>query len=210
MSAPVITFCGDDALRFLVDDSAERLARAHQLRDSDDWTEVVPGRGDITVQFNPHKQAPATALERLSHTLEMPAPDVPETRHTIVLPIHFGGSDGPDLADICAQTGLSKREVISCLLRQPLQVEMLGFTPGFAYLSGLDATIQIPRLNQPRQQVPAGSIGLITGQCGLYALAGPGGWPIIGRTFEPLFDAASQIPFQLMPGMQIQFVDVKS
>jgi allophanate hydrolase len=74
-------------------------------------------------------------------------------------------------------------------------------------MSGLDATFEIPRLLQPRQQVPAGSIGLITGQCGLYALAGPGGWPVIGRTTLSLFDPVSDIPFRLQPGMQVRLVD---
>ena len=77
---------------------------------------------------------------------------------------------------------------------------MLGFTPGFAYLSGLSPMLLAERLAKPRVRVPAGSIGLITGQVGLYALEGPGGWPIIGRLQVPLFDRAAPNPFRLAPG----------
>ena len=207
MSDPDLTLCGDDALRVRMPDRDVRLARARQLRATGDWLEVVPGRRDVTVQFDPLKHTLAEALVHLNQTLAIPAPLASDTLETVELAVHFGGVDGPDLADISSRTGLSEAEVVSRLLSAPLQVDMLGFTPGFAYMSGLDATLEIPRLLQPRRQVPAGSIGLITGQCGLYALAGPGGWPVIGRTLAPLFDAAASNPFRLQPGMQVQLVD---
>lgn len=207
MSDPAITFCGDDALRLSAPDRDERFARASQLRATGDWVEVVPGRRDVTVQFDPLRHTPDEALARLCHTLSTPAPPPSHTLETVELPVHFGGKNGPDLADISHRIGLSETEVMSRLLSAPLRVDMLGFTPGFAYMSGLDAELEIPRLLQPRQQVPAGSIGLITGQCGLYALAGPAGWPIIGRTSVSLFDAAADNPFRLQPGMQVRLVD---
>ena len=207
MSDPAITFCGDDALRLSAPDRDERFARASQIRATGDWVEVVPGRRDVTVQFDPLRHTPDEALARLSRTLSTPAPPPSRTLETVELPVHFGGKNGPDLADISHRIGLSETEVISRLLSAPLRVDMLGFTPGFAYMSGLDAELEIPRLLQPRQQVPAGSIGLITGQCGLYALAGPAGWPIIGRTSVSLFDAAADNPFRLQPGMQVRLVD---
>jgi allophanate hydrolase len=207
MSDPVITFCGDDALRFVVTDQETRLARARQLLATGDWCEVVPGRKDITVQFNPHEHRPADALAHLSHTLATPPAYLSGTAETIALPVHFGGADGPDLTDIAARIGLAEVDIIARLLAGFLTVEMLGFTPGFAYMSGLPETFEIARLARPRQQVPAGSIGLITGQCGLYALAGPGGWPIIGRASVSLFDASSDAPFRLQAGTRVQLVD---
>ena len=207
MSDPAITFCGDDALRLSAPDRDERFARASQIRATGDWVEVVPGRRDVTVQFDPLRHTPDEAPARLSRTLSPPAPPPSRTLETVELPVHFGGKNGPDLADISHRIGLSETEVISRLLSAPLRVDMLGFTPGFAYMSGLDAELEIPRLLQPRQQVPAGSIGLITGQCGLYALAGPAGWPIIGRTSVSLFYAAADNPFRLQPGMQVRLAD---
>jgi allophanate hydrolase len=81
---------------------------------------------------------------------------------------------------------------------------MLGFTPGFAYLSGLSPDIVSERLAHPRARVAAGSVGLITGQIGLYALDGPGGWPIIGRILNPLFDRERTEPFVLLAGDNVQ------
>jgi KipI family sensor histidine kinase inhibitor len=85
---------------------------------------------------------------------------------------------------------------------------MLGFIPGFAYIGGLDARLEIDRLPQPRQFVPAGSVGIAGGRTGLYALPGPGGWPLIGRTSCTLFDAQSDQPFVLDAGMRVLFTAV--
>jgi len=72
----------------------------------------------------------------------------------------------------------------------------------------LDARLEIDRLPQPRQFVPAGSVGIAGGRTGLYALPGPGGWPLIGRTSCPLFDAQSDQPFVLDAGMRVLFTAV--
>ncbi|KCZ94682.1 5-oxoprolinase subunit B family protein [Hyphomonas johnsonii] len=207
MNEPDILFSGDDALRVLLSDRATRIARASQLRQSGDWLEVVPGRQDVTVQFDPIRLTPAEAMAHLRLTLATPPPPTRHATRTIDIPVRFGGSDGPDLAMIAESLGVTEPDIVSQLLAQPLRVDMLGFTPGFAYMTGLEEHYVIPRLLQPRQQVPAGSIGLITGQCGLYALAGPGGWPIIGRALASLFDPASADPFILQPGLQVRLVD---
>tara|TARA_R110000787_G_scaffold20065_4_gene59616 strand:+ start:29731 stop:30366 length:636 start_codon:yes stop_codon:yes gene_type:complete len=204
MSHPAIMLCGDDALRIYAPDRVKRLARARQLQASCEWVEVVPGRRDITVQFNPHTDTPQSAHGRLLAALSKPLPARAYSKQKMRLPVHFGGVNGPDLAGIAKTLDLSENDLIGQLIEQPLDVDMLGFTPGFAYMSGLSEGLEIPRLSQPRQHVPSGSVGLITGQCGLYALAGPGGWPLIGRTDVSLFDAFAEDPFRLQPGMQVQ------
>jgi KipI family sensor histidine kinase inhibitor len=210
MSRPLITFCGDDALRLETLDRPTRLARARQLQDSSEWIEVVPGWRDITVQFDPYTDTPQSAQTRLLNALAKPLPPVARSMEAVMLPVHFGGANGADLKGIADSLDLSESDLIAQLTARPLDVDMLGFTPGFAYMSGLNEELEIPRLSQPRQQVPPGSIGLITGQCGLYALAGPGGWPLIGRTDVSLFDASTDDPFRLHPGMQVQLIDAAS
>jgi KipI family sensor histidine kinase inhibitor len=86
---------------------------------------------------------------------------------------------------------------------------MLGFTPGFAYIGGLDKALNVPRRKQPRLHVAAGSIGIADGRTGVYALAGPGGWQIIGRTARSLFDPSSEQPFQLLPNTRVRFKAIK-
>ena len=63
-----------------------------------------------------------------------------------------------------------------------------GFAPGFAYLSGLPPELAVPRLESPRPRVPAGSVGLAGGWCGVYPTASPGGWRLLGRTDAALWD----------------------
>ena len=83
---------------------------------------------------------------------------------------------------------------------------MLGFMPGFAYVEGVDSTLKAERLSTPRQRLDAGSVGILSGQLGLYGLAGPGGWPVIGRLTETLFDVGRDVPFLLQEGQTIRLV----
>ena len=85
------------------------------------------------------------------------------------------------------------------------RVDLIGFTPGFAYVSGLDEHLNVPRLSDPRQHVAAGSIGIAAGLTGLYALAGPGGWPLLGQTPVALYDPDRDEPFLLQIGMRVRF-----
>ena len=86
----------------------------------------------------------------------------------------------------------------------------MGFTPGFAYLASDTFALDVPRLKTPRQNVPAGSVGLARHQCGLYARKGPGGWPIIGRTPFALFDSTATDPFRLNAGDSVKFEPISS
>ena len=83
---------------------------------------------------------------------------------------------------------------------------MLGFSPGFPYLLGLDPRLAMPRLDTPRTRVPAGSVGIGGAQTGIYPHAGPGGWRIIGRTTLALFDPLHDPPTLLASGDRVRFV----
>jgi inhibitor of KinA len=85
-------------------------------------------------------------------------------------------------------------------------VYMMGFTPGFPYLGGMDPRIAAPRLQSPRTHVPAGSVGIAGEQTGIYPMESPGGWQIIGRTETKLFDPDTEKPFLLAPGDVVRFV----
>ncbi len=82
----------------------------------------------------------------------------------------------------------------------------MGFMPGFAYLLGLDPTLATPRLATPRTHVPAGSVGIAGNQTGVYPLASPGGWQLIGRTDLILFDPLNEPHFTLSPGDEVRFI----
>jgi allophanate hydrolase len=202
MTAPrfEVIACGDDALRILCGAGDIRHALAEHLKTLPGWTEIVPGKLDLTVAFDPHAERLGEAQARLGAALQTLVSAPPRTRRQHVLEAVFGGEAGPDLAGLAARLGQTEEQIVVRLEHHTLREDMLGFTPGFAYLTGLDPALVSERLANPRARVAAGSIGLITGQLGLYALEGPGGWPVIGRVLAPLFDSVRPDPFVMAPG----------
>ncbi len=206
MSAPDIHPVGDDALAIRINDRAQRHALAAALRASGEWRDVVPGKGEVTVQYDPLSLSPGDA-RRLLESLTLNNPQAEDhIARSITLHMKMGDASAPDLARIAEENGLPVEAFLSRIAASPLIVDMMGFTAGFAYVAGVDPDLLSPRLSTPRQKVPAGSVGMITGQLGLYALAGPAGWPIIGAITQPLFDARRDKPFTLESGMQIQLI----
>lgn len=134
--------------------------------------------------------------------------DVPTTTRTIKLPICYGGEYGPDLAFVASHAGISEDEVIQRHTQAMYYVYMLGFTPGFPYLGGMDPKLSAPRLKVPRVKIPAGSCGIAEHQTGIYPQASPGGWQIIGRCPLPLFNPQSEVPTRLLAGDWVQFVPI--
>jgi KipI family sensor histidine kinase inhibitor len=109
-------------------------------------------------------------------------------RRILVMPVVYGGEYGPDMANVCSHTGLDEEEVIKRHTSKDCYCYMLGFTPGFSYLGGLDESLATPRLKNPRTLIPAGSVGIAGKQTGAYSIDSPGGWQLIGRTPLKLFD----------------------
>jgi len=200
---------GDDLISVSVADvrAAQRLAA--NLRESGDWIEAVAGVDSVVVRFDIASVRRADAETRLTAAAANIS-EPPELPQVIVeIPVVYGGESGPDFDFVCEKLGLSGRELID-LHSGEYTVDMLGFTPGFAYIGGLDERLKIDRLPEPRQFVPAGSVGIAGGRSGLYSLPGPGGWPLIGRTSKKLFDATSDEPFTLSAGVTVLFKEVDS
>ena len=95
---------------------------------------------------------------------------------------------GPDLAALARERGLSEADLVRLHAGGSYTAFMLGFTPGFAYLGLLPEALESPRLATPRVRVPAGSVALAGRQTGIYPVASPGGWRLVGRTSRRLFD----------------------
>lgn len=206
MSAPEIFPVGDDALAVRVAARAERHGLAAALRGSGKWLDVVPGKGEVTVQYDP-LALPPEAARCLLATQVSEAPQAEDiTARVITLHMRVDEACAPDLARLAAENGLSPEAFLARISASPLRVDMMGFTPGFAYVSGVDPGLISARLAAPRQRVAAGSVGMISGQLGLYALAGPAGWPVIGAVAEPLFEAGREAPFLLEAGIRIMLV----
>lgn len=148
--------------------------------------DVVPTYRSVTIHVDPLCLDLDLLTDRL---LRLPKSALHATRsgrqHTI--PVLYGGEAGPDLEDIAAFAKLSVADVIQLHASVQYRVYMLGFSPGFPYLGSVPEPIAMPRLPTPRIMVPAGSVGIAGTQTGIYTIATPGGWRLIGRTPVALY-----------------------
>lgn len=115
--------------------------------------------------------------------------------------------DGEDLPEVARMTGLTEEEVVARHLRPEYRAAFCGFAPGFAYLAGGDPALRVPRRDNPRTRVPAGSVGLADEFTGIYPRQMPGGWQLIGRTDAVLWDLDREPPALLGPGTRVRFVE---
>lgn len=214
MPRPTLARLGDHAwlVRFEPrvdsDVNARVLALAAWVR-AQDWPgvrDVVPAMASLAVHVSPDRQCSKAVADRLAAHLDAGGDAALIEPPPVVIPVAYGGGDGPDLADVAAATGYSPEEVVRRHCAVTYRVFMLGFLPGFPYLGLVDPAIRVPRRAMPRTRVPAGAVGLAGAQTGIYPRESPGGWQIIGRTQEPLFDPASTPPARLAPGDRVRFV----
>jgi KipI family sensor histidine kinase inhibitor len=115
--------------------------------------------------------------------------------------------DGEDLPEVARMCGLTEREVAVRHLEATYLVAFCGFAPGFAYLTGGDPVLRVPRRADPRTRVPAGAVGLADEFTGVYPRPMPGGWQLIGRTDAVLWDLGREPPALLLPGTRVRFVE---
>jgi KipI family sensor histidine kinase inhibitor len=126
----------------------------------------------------------------------------PATGDLVEIPVVY---DGEDLADVAERWSTDADGVVERHAQVEFVVAFCGFSPGFAYLSGLPEELGVPRLDTPRTKVPAGAVGLAGSWCAAYPTASPGGWRLIGRTDAPLWDAGREQPALLPPGTRVRF-----
>ena len=173
---------------------------------------AVPAHASILVPFDPLAISLDDAIGVARRALAgsdggaIGADEAPDDGAPIEIPVRYGGLDGPDLDEVAELHGLRPGEVIDLHASALYRVLFLGFAPGFAYLGGLPASLVTPRRASPRERVPAGSVGIAGEQTGVYPLAMPGGWQLIGRTEAVLFDPDRPQPALLRPGASVRFV----
>jgi KipI family sensor histidine kinase inhibitor len=169
--------------------------------------DIVPAYTTVTVVFDEDAQPERAAVEAVLTTLmdEATTQSSPLRTRQLVVPVAYGGNEGPDLASFAARVGLAPEEVVARHLAPEYVVGMLGFLPGFPYLIGLDPALALPRRDTPRARVPGGSVAIGGAQTGIYPFDAPGGWHLIGRTALRLFDATRAEPALLRPGDRLRF-----
>ncbi len=206
--AAVLAVCGASiseavSARVMALDAAIRAARLPGV------TETIPAYASLLVCCDPLQTDPDALTERLRVlTADLPEPSGSgkEAGRLVEIPVCYGGSYGPDLAFVARHAGLSEAEAVALHSGRDYRIYMLGFLPGFPYLGGLDEKLFCPRLDSPRTAIPAGSVGIGGEQTGIYPVASPGGWQLIGRTPLKLFDPGRPLPYAA--GDRIRFVPI--
>lgn len=179
-------------------------ALSNQL--SEDFVQCMTGYNTVVVQYNPMDQSFEEAVQLIRQHARNA-----KRQHNTPSQTHYVDVvyNGPDLQRVAQFNKLQVEDVIRLHSDTPYRVYMLGFLPGFCYLGGMNRRLSTPRLDTPRQQIPAGSVGIAGLQTGVYPLNSPGGWNIIGTTDYPFFTQTDP-PTPVQPGDRIIFRSVDS
>jgi KipI family sensor histidine kinase inhibitor len=194
---------GDHALLLECDSTADVLAWTAALRNADllGVTDIVPASRTVMVKVDGARYLPATR-QRIEKLTVVSDDLVGPGAADIVIDVVY---DGADLEQVGRITGLGAAGVVAAHTGAPWRVAFGGFVPGFAYLVGGDPRLDVPRRDEPRTRVPAGSVALAGEFSGVYPRETPGGWQLIGRTDAALWDIDRDEPALLTAGMTIRF-----
>lgn len=187
--------------------------KANPLPVKHEW---VPAYSSLTLHFDLFALAqhtsdpqPLAYLNKFIREKLAALPTVsPQEYRLHSIPVCYDPVLAPDLEQCLHQSGLSLEELIHLHTAIEYQVCFLGFLPGFAYMAEVDERIAFPRKHQPADRVHAGSVGIAGRQTGIYPLASPGGWQVIGRTPLHLFDPEKEIPVLFQPGDRVRFYSI--
>lgn len=178
------------------------------------FVETVPAYSSLSIFYDcfvVRKNFPefATAFEAVRNFAENALRNLAEISagesRLIKVPVCFAKDFALDLEWLAVENNLSTKEVIDIFTGRIYRVYMLGFLPGFAYMGEVDRRIATARKQTPRSLVPAGSVGIAGRQTGIYSLASPGGWQIVGKTNVKLFTPKAKSPTFLQAGDNVQF-----
>ncbi len=172
--------------------------------------ETIPTYRSLLIIYDPDITNPTKlkkeilALEERLSQIKIPPPD------TVEIPVCYGGEFGPDIQFVAEHNSITADDVVRIHSGADYQIYMIGFTPGFPFLGGLPKELHTPRLETPRSFVPERSVGIANNQTGIYPLASPGGWQLIGKTPLKLFAPEHSNPFIYKVGDRIKFKPIST
>lgn len=186
-------------------DAAVRVAKEEGRAPFGDLVDILPAARTLTLTVSSGNDL--GRVEKALADLDVDAlaeRDEESDTRTVEIPVIY---DGPDLDDVADHTGLSVAEVVEAHTQTPWRAAFGGFAPGFFYLVDGDERLEVPRRPEPRTAVPPGSVALAGTMSAVYPRKSPGGWQLIGRTEETMWDSSRTPPALLEPGARVQFVD---
>src|SRR3981081_3269207 len=219
LSPPRILPSGDSAITVEfsrnIDDAANQrvLALDRTLADGpvQGVAETVPTYRSLLVHYDPMQVDFATLGEKLAALAQLPVPPTTKTRRWRI-PVVYGGEHGIDLEDVAKALRSTPDDIVARHIGGDYRVAMIGFSPGWSYLSGLADLLHMPRRQNPRLLTPAGTISIGGVQTGVQCLAGPSGWHLLGRTPVRTYQLHRKPIFLLEPGDHVAFspIDAKA
>jgi KipI family sensor histidine kinase inhibitor len=213
---PRITPCGESALvvEFALAISAAVNDRVHALAKNlaedpiPGLEETVPAYSSLLVYFDLRRTRFGKLRGLLRRRIAQCGGGNAPARTLFFIPVCYGGEFAEDLGEVASHTGLCPGEIIRRHTAPRYRIFMLGFLPGFPYLGGLDPRLETPRRKTPRTVVPRGAVGIGGSQTGIYPLASPGGWQLIGRTPVRPYDSRREEPVLYKTGDFIAFFPI--
>ncbi|MGO2751153.1 MAG: 5-oxoprolinase/urea amidolyase family protein [Pseudoclavibacter sp.] len=162
--------------------------------------EMVPGARTLLVPFRPARVT-AEEIEAAARSADLSGVRTGTPRR-LEIPTRY---DGEDLAEVAELLGVTADEVVRRHTNSTFTVGFVGFAPGFAYLTGDDPVLDVPRRSTPRTRIPAGSVALAGTYSGVYPRESPGGWQLIGTTDVPMWDLMRDPAAFMAPGDIVTF-----
>lgn len=186
-------------------DCVAQLANWLEKEQIEGIVELVPTYCSLMICYEPKAITYSALVQKLKKFKPTLEGSIDAPKKIWEIPCLYDGEDLADMEELCK---LSKEEIIKLHSSVDYRIYMLGFLPGFVYLGGLDGKIHAPRLQSPRTAIPAGSVAIGGGQTGIYPIASPGGWRLIGRTPLKLYDPDRLEPILCKAGEYIRFVPI--
>ena len=209
---------GDSAITLLFDlPASEQLTKLimqlsyllkRRFTETPALSELIPAYNSLTICFNPLKISVQSLKALLKELLQEDLTGYVYQASLIEIPVCYHQSLAPDLNYIASYTGINSQDVIAKHTQPEYLVHMLGFLPGFLYLGGLMPELCCPRKQVPELRIAPGSVGIGGDQTGIYPVASPGGWHIIGQTPLNLFAVGTEQTFIAAPLDKIKFVEI--
>lgn len=204
-AALLLTFAEEISLE--VNSRVQALAQAIESRGLPGVREVVVAYATLLVFYDPLVAGYEQVRDAVLALAQESTGRLAQEERLLEIPTVFGGAYGPDLPDVAARTNLTPDEVLGRFCAATYTVYMLGFAPGNPYLGGLPQELALPRLESPRERVPAGTVALAN-QAAIYSLTSPGGWRWLGRTAIKMFTPEVDPPTYLRAGDRVRFVPI--
>lgn len=167
-------------------------------------TELVPAANTILVHYDPLSTDPKILAAQIR--------EVPAVTHTgnnlepMVIDVVYRGED---LEEVASSLDVDVDHLIRRHTGATWSGAFAGFAPGFVYCVGDDPLFDVPRRSSPRARIPAGSVAVASNFSAVYPRESPGGWQLIGRTSQPMWDLERQIPAAIQPGQQVRYRAVR-